>query len=160
MKTYNILDIKKLFEIFPEPIKNELNDFSNKSNILEIVIDIGKRIQIRFIEKNTHLGCHIITWQDLDYISNKIGVFNKDNRSGIEKTLHRISCIKNQEGIIIGFTCRVGRSLRSPAPIIRDLLEKQKSILILGKPGVGKTAVIRAIAKIFSDELEKKSYNY
>ena len=156
MRNNNVLDIERLFEIFPEAIKEEFNECYNKYNILEVVLDIGKRIQARFVKKSKYIGEYIITWQDLDYVLSKIGIFNKDNRAGIEKTLHRISCIRNQKGIIIGFTCRVGRSLRGPAPLIRDVLEEQKSILILGKPGVGKTAAIRAIAKVLADEKEKK----
>ena len=156
MKNHNVLDIERLFEIFPESIKEEFIKSNERQNILEIVIDIGKRIQARFLKKTRPIGEYIITWQDLDYISTKLGIFNDDNRAGIEKTLHRISCIRNQEGIIIGFTCRIGRSLRGPTALIRDLLEEDKSMLILGKPGVGKTAAIRAISKVLADEIEKK----
>merc|ERR1711966_457473 len=93
-----------------------------------------------------YLSYRTIVWQDLDYIVKRLGKFNDDNRAGIEKTLHRISSLRNRQGNIIGLTCRIGRAVFGTVSIVCDLLENKKSILLLGKPGVGKTTAIREIA--------------
>merc|ERR1712228_98616 len=90
-----------------------------------------------------------------DYITKRISHFSNDNRVGLERTLHRISCIRNRQSLINGLTCRVGRAIFGAINIIRDLLESEQSILILGKPGIGKTTIIREIARVLSDEMEK-----
>merc|ERR1711897_24117 len=110
----------------------------------------------RFLTGTEYLSQKVISWQDLDYIITRISKFNGENRAGIDRTLHRISCIRNRQFLINGLTCRVGRAIFGTNSIIRDLLEFEKSILILGKPGSGKTTIIREIARIFSNELEKR----
>ena len=94
--------------------------------------------------------------QDLDYVIKRISKFSNENRAGIDRTLHRISCIRNRQFLIIGLTCRVGRTIFGTISIIRDLLESEKSILILGKPGTGKTTIIREIARVLADEMGKR----
>lgn len=152
----NSSDLKKLFNIFPFDIQLTLENHVNKHEVLEIVLDLGKRAEARFLNRTEYISKRNVSWQDLDYIVRHVGKFNDDNRAGIEKTLHRISCICNREGLIIGLTCRVGRSILGPISFIRDYLTEEKSFLILGKPGVGKTTIIREMARVLSDEFGKR----
>ena len=97
-----------------------------------------------------------VVWQDLDYILKRLGKFSGDNRAGIEKTLQRISSLRNRQSSVIGYTCRIGRAIFGTVSIIRDILEQKKSILLLGRPGVGKTTAIREIARVLSDGMKKR----
>lgn len=149
-------DLEKLIEKLPLFLQDSLNQHSNKDQLIEIVLDLGRRPEARFIMGTEFLSGKIISWQDLDYITKQISRFSNENRAGIERTLHRISCIRNRQFLITGLTCRVGRAVLGTISIIRDLLEYEKSILILGRPGVGKTTIIREIGRILADELEKR----
>ena len=149
-------DLDKLLENVPFFIQQNLTNHPNKDKLIEIVIDLGRRPEARFTTGPEYLSQKVISWQDIDYITKRISKFSNDNRAGIERTLHRISCIRNRQSIINGLTCRVGRAIFGTICIIRDLLESGKSILILGKPGVGKTTIIREIARVLSDEMEKR----
>lgn len=149
-------DLILLLEILPNYVKISLQSHPNLFNLIEVVLDLGRRPEGRFINGSEYLCERIISWQDLDFCTKQLGNFNTDNRSGIEKTLHRVSCLKNRKGNIIGLTCRVGRALFGIINIVRDVLESGQSILILGKPGIGKTTVIREIARILSDEMQKR----
>lgn len=155
-KLNNFSDLRKLFNVFPPDIQQILEDHKNKGEVLEVILDLGKRAEARFLGKTEYISKRNISWQDLDYTVRRVGKFNDDNRAGIEKTLHRISCICNREGLIVGLTCRVGRSISGPISLIRDYLQEEKSFLILGKPGVGKTTIIREMARVLSDELQKR----
>merc|ERR1711998_636087 len=121
-----------------------------------IVLDIGRRPEARFSDGSEYLSYRTIVWQDIDSILKKLGKFSSDNRAGIEKTLHRISSLRNRKGNVIGLTCRVGRAIFGTVSIVRDLLEQKKSILLLGRPGVGKTTAIREIARVLSDGMKKR----
>ena len=149
-------DLEKLIENLPFFIQENLNKHIYQDQLIEIVLDLGKRPEARFIQGPEYLSQKIISWQDLDYITKRISKFSTENRAGIERTLHRISCIRNRQFLINGLTCRVGRAIFGTAAVVRDLLESEKSILILGKPGVGKTTIIREIARVFADEMEKR----
>ena len=149
-------DLERLLEILPDFVKRPLEQHENQKKLIEVVMDLGRRPEARFPENPQYLSNKTVSWQDLDYCVKRIGNFGGDNRSGVEKTLHRISSIRNREGHIIGLTCRVGRALFGTVSIIRDLLEKQQSILVLGKPGVGKTTMIREIARVLADEMQKR----
>nr|YP_010443851.1 Ycf45 [Vacuolaria virescens]UTE94738.1 Ycf45 [Vacuolaria virescens] len=149
-------DLNQLIEILPNFLKLSLKNNSNRFNLIEIVMDLGRRPEGRFLNGSEYLSQRIISSQDLDFCTKKLKNFSNDNRSGIEKTLHRVSCIRNRKGNIIGLSCRVGRALFGTISIVRDLLESSESILILGKPGVGKTTTIREVARVLSDELEKR----
>ena len=149
-------DLDKLIQVFPDYIKEALQNNPTKSRLLEIVLDLGRRPEGRFLYGTEYLSEKIVSWQDLDYTTKRLGTFSNDNRAGIERTLHRISCIRNREGIIIGLTCRIGRCIVGSIGIIRDLLESNNSLLILGRPGVGKTTLIREISRVLSDEVEKR----
>ena len=149
-------DLEKLLNNLPFFIYQHLNNHAHKDKLIEIVLDLGRRPEARFTTGPEYLSQKIISWQDLDYITKRISKFSGENRAGIERTLHRISCIRNRQFLINGLTCRVGRAIFGTISIIRDLLESGKSVLILGKPGVGKTTIIREIARILSDEMEKR----
>ena len=149
-------DLKKLIENLPVFLQEYLNQHPYKDQLIEIVLDLGRRPEARFITGPEYLSRKIISWQDIDYMIKRISKFSNENRAGIERTLHRISCIRNRQFLINGLTCRVGRAVFGTISIIRDLLELEKSILILGKPGVGKTTIIREIARVLADEMEKR----
>ena len=149
-------DLKKLIESLPIFLQEHLNQHIYKDQLLEIVLDLGKRPEARFIYGPEYLSQKIISWQDIDFIVKRISKFSNENRAGIERSLHRISCIRNRQFLINGLTCRIGRAIFGTISVIRDLLEYEKSILILGKPGVGKTTIIREIGRILSDEMEKR----
>ena len=149
-------DLEKLINNLPFFIYQNLYISSNTEKLIEIVLDLGRRPEARFTTGPEYLSQKIISWQDIDYITKRISKFSGENRAGIERTLHRISCIRNRQFVINGLTCRVGRAIFGTISIIRDLLECGKSILILGKPGVGKTTIIREIARVLSDEMEKR----
>ena len=149
-------DLEKLIENLPFFLQEHLNQHSSKDQLIEIVLDLGRRPEARFITGPVYLSQKIISWQDLDYMIKRISKFSNENRAGIERTLHRISCIRNRQFLINGLTCRVGRAVFGTISVIRDLLESEKSILILGKPGIGKTTIIREIARVLADEMEKR----
>lgn len=149
-------DLEKLIENLPFFLQQPLNQHTSKDHLIEIVLDLGRRPEARFITGPEYLSQKIISWQDIEYITKRISKFSNENRAGIERTLHRISCIRNRQFLITGLTCRVGRAVFGIISVVRDLLESEKSILILGKPGVGKTTIIREIARVFADEMEKR----
>jgi stage III sporulation protein SpoIIIAA len=149
-------DLEKLIENLPFFLQEHLNQHANKDKLIEIVLDLGRRPEARFVSGTEYLSQKIISWQDIDYMTKRISKFSNENRAGIERTLHRISCIRNRQFLINGLTCRVGRAVFGTISVVRDLLESEKSILILGKPGVGKTTIIREIARVLADEMEKR----
>jgi stage III sporulation protein SpoIIIAA len=149
-------DLEKLIEKLPFFLHCHLNSHIYKDQIIEIVLDLGRRPEARFRSGPEYLSQKLVSWQDLDYTTKRISKFSTENRAGIERTLHRISCIRNRQFLINGLTCRVGRAIFGTISSIRDLLESEQSILILGKPGVGKTTIIREIARVLADEMEKR----
>ena len=149
-------DLDQLLEILPQSIVRNIKVHPNKEQLVEIVLDIGRRPEARFAKKSSYLSYKTIVWQDIEYILKRLGKFNEDNRAGIERTLHRISSLRNRQGSVIGLTCRIGRAFFGAISIVRDLLETNKSILLLGKPGVGKTTAIREIARVLSDGMNKR----
>jgi len=149
-------DLEKLIENLPFFLQEYLNNHASKDQLIEIVLDLGRRPEARFISGPEYLSQKIVSWQDIDYITKRISKFSNENRAGIERTLHRISCIRNRQFLINGLTCRVGRAVFGTISVVRDLLESEKSILILGKPGIGKTTIIREIARVLADEMEKR----
>jgi stage III sporulation protein SpoIIIAA len=149
-------DLEKLIENLPFFLQEQLNHHASRDQLIEIILDLGRRPEARFIKGPEYLSQKIISWQDIDYTTKRISKFSNENRAGIERTLHRISCIRNRQFLINGLTCRVGRAVFGTISVIRDLLESEKSILILGKPGVGKTTIIREIARVLADEMEKR----
>jgi stage III sporulation protein SpoIIIAA len=149
-------DLTQLLNVLPKFIKEPLEKHPNRESLIEIVLDIGRRPEARFSNTTEYFSYRTVVWQDLDLILKKLGKFSSDNRAGIEKTLHRISSLRNRNGSVIGLTCRIGRAFFGTVSIIRDLLEQEKSILLLGRPGVGKTTAIREIARVLSDGMKKR----
>ena len=149
-------DLENLIENLPAFIQEYLNQHNSKDELIEIILDLGRRPEARFKHGPEYLSQKIISWQDIDYITQRVSKFSSENRAGIERTLHRISCIRNRQFLINGLTCRVGRAVFGTISVIRDLLESEKSILILGRPGVGKTTIIREIGRVLADEIEQR----
>lgn len=149
-------DLKQLLAILPKFIADPLIKNPVQGHLIEIVLDIGRRPEARFSNSTTYLSYRTVVWQDLDYIIKRLGKFSSENRAGIEKTLHRVSSLRNRKGNIIGLTCRIGRAVFGTVSIVKDLLEQKDSILLLGRPGVGKTTAIREIARVLSDGMKKR----
>ena len=149
-------NLDQLLAILPEKILTQINNHPQKDNLIEIVMDLGRLPEARFRNEVAYLGEETITQEDIKYSVERVGMFGADNRAGIERTLHRISAIRNRAGNIIGLTCRIGRAVFGTIVMIRDLVETGKSILLLGRPGVGKTTALREIARVLADELDKR----
>ncbi|GIW21785.1 MAG: hypothetical protein KatS3mg068_0792 [Candidatus Sericytochromatia bacterium] len=154
----NIEDnIDELIKVLPPRVIEELNKIQKNDILLEIVLDLGREVEIRYDKSVVYLdNIPYVTKEDIDYVIKRIGNFGQDRRAGIEKTLHRISGIQNRKGEIIGLTCRVGRAIKGSVDIIKDLIKTGKNILIMGEPGVGKTTKLREIARILSTEIGKR----
>ena len=152
----NTDDLDKLLSILPDSIRVHLEAHPQLDSLVEVVMDLGRRPEARFPGKAEYLSEAPITQNDLNDSIARVGDFGGDNRAGIERTLHRISAIRNRRGEVIGLTCRVGRAIFGTIDMIRDLVESGRSILMLGRPGVGKTTALREIARVLADELEKR----
>ena len=149
---YNTDDIQALIDIFPPRIADALNAIGELDKLLEVVLDVGRTPFARYTNGELPLLEGEVTYEDIDAVVEKIGTFDLDNRAGMERTLHRISAIRNRKGRVIGLTCRVGRAVFGTLDIIADFIESGKSILILGKPGIGKTTMLREAARVLSEK--------
>lgn len=149
-------DLGKLYGVLPPKVIEHLKE-RELEDLIEVVLDLGRVPEIRRSDgKIEYLGKSLTTQDDIDYLTEKIEDFASDNRSGIPGTLHRISAIKNRNGKTIGLTCRIGRVVTGTILCIKDIVLKNKSILFLGRPGVGKTTKLREIARTLSDEMGKR----
>ena len=137
--------------MLPPHLEEHLRQIDRGADLLEIVMDLGRVPEARFVGETIALNSREVNHDDIDYVVSRIGDFTEDNRAGIPRTLHRISCMRNRQDKIVGLTCRVGRAVYGTVEIIRDLIESGKSVLILGRPGVGKTTLLRESARILSD---------
>ncbi|MEB3221530.1 MAG: R3H domain-containing nucleic acid-binding protein [Candidatus Sericytochromatia bacterium] len=147
---------EQLLEILPARLVAILRKQEGLEDLIEIVMDLGRIPEARFPGRWVYLGDQPTSQEDIDHAISRVGSFSGDNRAGIERTLHRISGIRNRQGKIIGLTSRVGRAILGTVDMIRDLVESGRSILIMGRPGVGKTTKLREIARVLADELNKR----
>jgi stage III sporulation protein SpoIIIAA len=145
-----------LMAVLPVHIRTTIEAQGNLENLIEIVLDLGREPEVRYTNRVFYITDRTVSHEDINYVVSKIGSFTKDNRAGIERTLHRISAIRNRLGNIVGLTCRVGRAVFGTVDILKDVIKSGKNILLLGRPGVGKTTMLREAARVLADELEKR----
>ncbi len=144
-------DLDALLGVLPQSITKAVQKSNNYDKLLEIILDLGRVPTARFIDGEIVLRETEISREEIDYVDEHVGAFDADNRAGIERTLHRISAIRNRRGHIVGLTLRVGRAVYGTIDIIQDIIESGKSILILGRPGIGKTTLLREAARILAE---------
>jgi stage III sporulation protein SpoIIIAA len=140
----------------PPRVCDTLTVHPQRDLLIEIVLDLGRPPEARFADHMEELSSEQVSRDDLDHVVARVGTFGKDNRAGIERTLHRISAIRNRVGVIIGLTCRIGRALFGTVDILRDVVESGTSLLLLGRPGVGKTTLLREAARVLADDVKKR----
>lgn len=152
MSNQRITDnLDSLFEVLPPEISKSIVVEGKNADLIEVIIDLGRVPTARFSSEELELSGNEITQKDIDYVVKRIGEFDGDNRAGLERTLHRIAALRNRKGYIVGLTCRVGRAVYGTTDIVKDLIESGKSLLILGRPGVGKTTMLREAARILAE---------
>jgi stage III sporulation protein SpoIIIAA len=149
-------DLDALLDVLPPHIREPVYQQSDRSELLEVILDLGRPPEVRFPLRELILDSKEVDRADIDYVVSRVGEFSGDNRAGIERTLHRISAIRNRNGRIIGLTCRVGRAVFGTVKMIQDLVESGKSVLLLGRPGVGKTTMLREVARVSADDSKKR----
>ena len=138
-------DLDRLLDVLPQRVRLALEPEERREQLLEVVLDLGRIPEARYPGRAVALGETPIERQDLAGVLERIGRFGEDNRAGIERTLHRISAIRNRTGDVVGLTCRVGRAVFGTVTMVRDLLDSSQSLLLMGRPGVGKTTALREI---------------
>ncbi|MBM4419824.1 MAG: AAA family ATPase [Chloroflexi bacterium] len=148
-------DLNLLVAVLPPRFRDGLR-IQPSETLLEIVLDLGRPPRARYVEAEEALSASEVTTEDIEHVVARVGEFGDDNRAGIERTLHRISAIRNRKGRIVGLTLRVGRAVYGTIKIIRDIVESGQSILLLGRPGVGKTTMLREVARVLADEFHKR----
>ncbi len=156
MQTWIQDDLDALIETLPPHIRGPLRQREDRSELLEVVLDLGRPPEARFLDRQALLVEQEVTEADLRYVVDRIGAFGDDNRAGIPRTLHRFSAIRNRTGKIVGLTCRVGRAVFGTIRVIEDLVKAGKSVLLLGRPGVGKTTMLREVARVLADEEKRR----
>ena len=149
-------DLDVLLAALPPEIVSAIHALPDRESLIEVVMDLGRQPEARYPQSEVTLLEREITERDIGYVVEHIGSFGDDNRAGIERTLHRISAIRNRNGKIVGLTCRIGRAVYGTIEIIADFVETGKSILIMGRPGIGKTTMLREAARVLADEQGKR----
>jgi len=149
-------EIELLARALPADLARALHERTDPRELLEIVLDLGREPEARVPGREVLLADRPVSASDLDHVANNVGQFGDDNRAGIERTLHRVSAIRNRSGRITGLTMRVGRAVTGTGEIIRDIVVSGQSILLLGRPGIGKTTMLRECARLLADELRKR----
>jgi len=149
-------DLDRLLAVLPAAVRRALEPAEAREQLLEVVLDLGRVPEARYPGRAVALGEAVVERADLEAVVQQLGAFGGDNRAGIERTLHRISAIRNRTGAVVGLTCRVGRAVFGTVAMVRDLMDSGQSLLLMGRPGVGKTTALREIARVLADELEKR----
>lgn len=149
-------NLTQLLDVLPQSVRLNLEKEGTLEDLLEIVMDLGRIPEARFPNRVAILGIEPISAEQIEFVVGRVGSFGKDNRAGIERTLHRISAIRNRQGKVVGLTCRIGRAIYGTIDIIQDVVESGKSILILGRPGRGKTTKLREMARVLSVDIQKR----
>ena len=144
-------DLDALLAVLPIEIRHAVEKADDSENLLEIILDLGRVPTARFVDREISLRDNEVARAEIDHVDERTGQFDADNRAGIERTLHRISAIRNRLGAVVGLTLRVGRAVYGTVDIIQDIIESGKSVLILGRPGVGKTTLLREAARILAE---------
>lgn len=145
-------DLDVLLGILPSELVQAVHSANDYDNLIEIIMDLGRVPTARYTNGEVILNPHEITPAQIDHVVQRVGVFDSDNRAGLERTLHRISAIRNRLGHVVGLTCRVGRAVYGTLDILQDLIESGKNVLLLGRPGVGKTTLLREAARILAEK--------
>lgn len=145
-------DLPGLLNVLPKSYTAAITTANHADDLLEIVVDLGRVPVARFIDREVTIADREVTCSEIEEIVSKVGEFDADNRAGIERTLHRISAIRNKKGAVVGLTCRVGRAVYGTIDIIEDIVESGRSILLLGRPGIGKTTMLREAARILAEK--------
>ncbi len=149
-------EVEPFLEIMPPHVQRAAYDTGRFQELIEIVLDLGRMPEARYADTLVQLSDIAVSRQDLEYVLSRLGSFTQDNRAGIERTLHRISAIRNRKGQVVGLTCRVGRAVFGTVDIVRDVIEQGSSLLLLGRPGVGKTTLLRESARVLAEEFGKR----
>jgi stage III sporulation protein SpoIIIAA len=149
-------DLERLLELLPEPVRRQLAQPQRRQQLQEVILDLGRVPEARYPDRAIALGERPVEREDLAATLARLGSFGGDNRAGIERTLHRISAIRNRSGAVVGLTCRVGRAVYGTVAMVRDLLDQGQSLLLMGRPGVGKTTALREIARVLADDLRRR----
>jgi stage III sporulation protein SpoIIIAA len=144
-------DLDSLLAVLPPAIESEVRELGRGDDLLEVILDLGRRPAVRYTDGERILSENAVTKEDIEYVEARVSVFDADNRAGIERTLHRIAAIRNRRGDVIGLTCRVGRAVYGTIDIIQDIIESGQSVLLLGRPGVGKTTMLREAARVLAE---------
>src|SRR2546430_11167217 len=149
-------ELEALLRGLPPDLVQRVRALDGLEGLLEIGMDLGRLPEARFVGREELLSQREVSAEDIAYVISRIGQFGGDNRAGIERTLHRISALRNRAGKVVGLTLRVGRAVYGTVEIIRDIVESGRSILLLGRPGVGKTTMLREVARVLADDLAKR----
>ena len=144
-------DLAALLCCLPTHVQQAVGKESGLDELLEIVLDLGRLPEARFASRAADLGAREVTAADLQHVVDRVSPFGGDNRAGIERTLHRISAIRNRSSQVVGITCRVGRAVFGTVQVVDDLVRSGRNILLVGRPGVGKTTMLREVARVLSE---------
>jgi len=154
MSYYNHItdDLDALLSVLPEDIRAALQRIGRRDELLEVILDLGRVPTARYTDGEVVLRDTEVGQEEIQYVVERVGEFDADNRAGIARTLHRIAAIRNRKGDVVGLTCRVGRAVYGTIAIIQDIIESGKSVLLLGRPGVGKTTMLREAARVLAEK--------
>lgn len=151
--TQSIVDnLDSLMQVLPLDIRRAVNESGRRDDLLEVILDLGRVPTARYTDEEIVLLDREVSQEDIDWVVERVGEFDADNRAGIARTLHRIAAIRNRKSRIVGLTCRVGRAVFGTITIVEDLIESGKSVLLLGRPAVGKTTMLREAARVLAEK--------